>query len=72
MEYSSIKLAAKYNRKHKELLRTIRRRLEVNEYQSTTYIDAKNERRVMYVLNDNGYEKMQLHHAEMERQNKLK
>lgn len=72
MEQSSISLAIMYNRNHKEILRTIRRRLNEAEYQKTTYLDVKNERRTMYIVSEEGCMKLFTHHIQQMRHNKLK
>lgn len=71
MEKSSVSLSCKYNRKHKELLRTIRSVLLEGEYQKTTYIDLKNEKRTMYIVSELGCELLEKHHIEQKRQKKI-
>lgn len=54
LETSSIALATKYQRNHKDMLRTIRQQLDDTMYQCTTYLDTKGEQRTMYVINFDG------------------
>lgn len=78
METSSIALATKYQRNHKDMLRTIRKQLDDTMYQCTTYLDTKGEQRTMYIITEEGaviieqrYNDLHEYHKKLNRKKEL-
>lgn len=70
--FNSINLAVMFKRQHKELLRTIRRRLDESTYYKSFYLDAKGEKRPCYIINEIGYDSLVEHHENLSNYHKSK
>lgn len=70
--FNSIKLATKFKRQHKDLLRTARRRLDDSMYYKSFYIDSKGEKRTCYIINEQGYDILTEHHENLSSYHKSK